>query len=211
MIPTLFATLETYSERFGPDHPRTLAIVHELAMALWQTGDMNRAVGLLDRTLDRLTSSFGVDHPARVDVLHTLGEIMFGQGQLEPAAAIFREVLECDIRHAGPNHPSSLEAKADLAAVLFELGHEAEADSLEQEACDDARRHLGLDHSVTTFLVWNRALTFERRGDLASARMLFTNELAWLLTQDPAGLAPGQNSIRTMLAERLRSDTAPVC
>jgi len=197
MIQTLLAALGTNNDRLGPDHPRTLAVVHEL--------------GLLDRTLDRLTSSFGVDHPARVDLLHTLGEIMLGQGQLEQAEVIFREVLECDVRCAGPNHASSLEAKADLAAVLFELGHEAEADSLEREACDDARRHLGLGHSVTTFLVWNRALTFERRGDLASARMLFANELAWLLTQDPADLEPGQNSIRTMLAERLRWDTAPVC
>ena len=211
MIQTLVAALQTSSDRFGPDHPRTLAIVHRLVMALWQTGDLNGAVSLLDRALDRLTASLGVDHPARVDVLHTLGEILFGQGHLDQAAVIFREVLECDTRYAGPNHASSLEAKADLAAVLFELGHEAEADSLEQQACEDARQHLGPGHSVTTFLVWNRALSFERRGDLESARMLFMNELAWLLTQDPADLEPGPNRIRTMLAERLHWNRAPQC
>jgi tetratricopeptide (TPR) repeat protein len=210
-VEKLFAALQRHSEVFGPHHPRTLEVVHSLAIALWQSGNIHGAVDLLHQALDRLNSSFGKEHAARVDVLHTLGQITLEQGQLEQAAAIFREVLECDIQRGGPNHPSSLEAKGDLAAVLFELGQNEEAESLETEACQSARQHLGLFHSVTTALSWNRALSFERRGDLDSARGLFIHELSWLLLEDPCGLDPGQNIIRTMLAERLHWNAAPAC
>jgi tetratricopeptide (TPR) repeat protein len=210
-VRKLFAALQTHSEVFGPHHPRTLEVVHSLAIALSQSGNIHGAVDLLHQALDSLNSSLGKDHPARVDVLHTLGQITLEQGELEQAAAIFREALECDTRHAGPNHPSSLEAKGDLAAVLFELGQNDEAESLEIEACQSARQHLGLFHLVTTALSWNRALSFERRGDFESARGLFINELSWLLLEDAGGMDPGQNVIRAMLAERLHWDAAPAC
>jgi tetratricopeptide (TPR) repeat protein len=210
-IPDLFSALETYSQVFGPYHPRTLTVVQALALALLEHGDTNGAIDLLGEALQHLTSFFGKDHPARVDVLHSLGQITLSLGRLDDAVSIFREVLECDTRYAGPNHPSSLEAKSDLAAVLFELGQDEEADLLEGEACKDARQHLGLNHSITTLLSWNRALSFERRGDFDSARKLFTDGLAWLLVGDPACLEPGQKIIRDMLVERSKWNAAPVC
>jgi tetratricopeptide (TPR) repeat protein len=209
-VQELIAALQAHSDLFGSHHPRTLAIVHSLAIALWQSGNIPGAIDLLTQARDRLKSALGEGHPARVEMLHTLGQIISEQGQLEESVDIFREVLECDIRHAGPNDPKSLEAKGDLAAVLFELGQKEEAEMLEREACQSARQHLGLSHSVTTMLSWNRALSFERRGDLDSARYLI-NELSWLLLEDPGNLDPGQNVIRKMLAERLHWNPAPAC
>jgi tetratricopeptide (TPR) repeat protein len=210
-VRTLLAALQTHSDTFGPYDPRTLAIVHSLAIALWQSGNIPGAVDLLTQARDRLKTALGEAHPARVEMLHTLGQIVLEHGQVAEAADIFREVLECDIRHAGPNDARSLEAKGDLAAVLFELGHDVEAETLEREACLSARQHLGLSHAVTTILAWNRALSFERRGDLESARDLFVNDLSWLLREDPSSLEPGQNIIRNMLAERLRWNAARAC
>jgi tetratricopeptide (TPR) repeat protein len=210
-VQKLFGALQTHSEVFGPHHPRTLVVVHSLAIALWQSGNIPGAIDLLAQARDRLKPALGEAHPARIEMLHTLGQIALEQGQLEEAARIFREVFECDLRHAGPNDPRSLEAKGDLAAVLFELGQNEEAETLEQEACQSARQHLGLSHAVTTMLSWNRALSFERRGDLDSARHLFINELSWLLREDPDSLEPSQNIIRNMLAERLHWNAPPAC
>jgi tetratricopeptide (TPR) repeat protein len=210
-VRELFAALQEHSDVFGPHHPRTLAVVHSLAIALWQSGNIPGAIDLLAQARDRVKPALGEAHPARIEILHTLGQIALEQGELEEAARIFREVFECDVRHAGPNDPRSLEAKGDLAAVLFELGQNEEAETLEREACQSARQHLGLSHAVTTMLSWNRALSFERRGDLDSARHLFINELSWLLREDPRSLDPSQNIIRNMLAERLRWNTAPAC
>jgi tetratricopeptide (TPR) repeat protein len=207
----LVAMLDSYTDRFGPYHPDTLDVVKELAIAFWRAGDIDQAVGLLDQALDHLTSSLGAEHPARVDVLSTLGEIMFEQRHLEQAGTILREVMECCVRHSGANHPSSLAAKGSLAAALFDLGCEEEAGFLEREAFESARTHLGKTHPVTCVLAWNRTLMFERRRDLDSAREVVVNELVWLLAEDPACLEADQNTIRTMLAERLNWNSAMAC
>jgi hypothetical protein len=144
----------------------------------------------------------------RVDVRSTLGEILFEQLDLERAGAIHREVLEHRVRHTGANHALSLAAKADLATALFALGHDEEAAWLEREAFESAQTHLGKTHSVTCVLAWNRALNYERSGDVDSARRVFADELVWLLAEDPSSLETDQNIVRSMLAERLSWDCA---
>jgi tetratricopeptide (TPR) repeat protein len=203
--------LDSHTDLFGPDHPSTLAVVRELGVALWCAGDIDGAVDLLEQLLDRATSCLGGEHPLRVEVLTTLGEIVFEQRRLERAGAIHREVLEQRVRQAGANHPLALAAKADLAAVLFELGQDEEANSLEREAFESARIHLGKSHSVTSVLAWNRALGYEGRGDLDSARKILSEELTWLLAEDPSGLETDQNIVRGMVAERLNWDRAAAC
>jgi tetratricopeptide (TPR) repeat protein len=210
-IQALVAILESSADRFGPYHPNTLSVVNELAIAFWRAGEIDRAIGLLDRALDHLTSSLGPQDPMRIDVLSTLGAIMLEQHRLEQAGMILREVLECRVRHAGANHPDSLAAKGDLASVLFELGQDEEACLLEGDALESARKHLGKTHAVTCVLAWNRALSYDRVRDSESARAVIVNELAWLLAEDPSGLEEGQNTIRTLLAERLNWNAASAC
>jgi tetratricopeptide (TPR) repeat protein len=210
-IQPLAALLDSYTDRFGPYHPDTLAVVKELAIAFWRAGDIDKAVGLLDQALDYLTSTFGEEHPVRVDILSTLGEIMFEQRHLEQAGMILREVLDCCVRRSGANHASSLAAKGSLAAALFDLGHEEEAGFLEREAFESAQVHLGKTHPVTSVLAWNRTLMYERRRDPDSAREVTVNELVWLLAEDPSRLEADQNAIRIMLAERLDWDGAREC
>jgi len=166
-VVALLDALDSHTGLFGPDDPRSLRVVHKLAIALWSAGDLDQAVSLLDQALDRLTSSLG------------------------------------------PDHPNSLAAKGDLAAVLFEIGQDEKAGPLEREAFESARAKLGKAHSVTCVLAWNRALNYERRGDLDSARKVFVDELLWLLAEDPACLEEDQNIVRSMLAERLFLDGPP--
>jgi tetratricopeptide (TPR) repeat protein len=210
-VAGLWDALESHTDLFGPHHPRTLAAAHQLAITLWQAGDADSATFLLHQALQCIKVSFGSEDPMRVDVLCTLAEIMFEQRDLERAGAIHREIVEHHVRLSGVDHPSALAAKADLAAVLFELGKDEEAASLEREAFESARTHLGKAHSVTCVLAWNRALNYERRGDLESANRLFTDDLTWLLAEDPSALETDQNIVRTMLAERFNWDAAKAC
>jgi tetratricopeptide (TPR) repeat protein len=210
-VATLWDSLDWHSDLFGPHHPRTLAAAHQLAIALWDRGDVQGAIVLLHEALDCIASAFGSQDPLRVNFLGTLGAIMFEQRDLEQAGAINREVLEHHIRLSGANHPAALAAKSDLAAVLFELGQDEEAGLLELEAFESARTHLGKTHSVTCVLAWNRALNCERRGDPDAARSVLLEELVWLLAEDPAGLETDQNAVRTLLAERFHWNAARAC
>jgi eukaryotic-like serine/threonine-protein kinase len=210
-LETYVAALRSCTKEFGPCHPRTLTAARRLAIAFWLAGYTDQAVGVLDQALDFVALTLGSEDPMRVDLLSTLGEILFEQGHLEQAHGIQREVLEYRIRHSGPNHSASLEAKGDLAAILYELGQNEEAGRLEQEAFEDARAHLGKTHSVACVLAWNRAMSFERSGNLDSARSIIVSELAWLLVAEPSRLEPDQDAIRTFLARRLNCAEATAC
>jgi hypothetical protein len=210
-IPGLVATLDSHTTQFGPDDPQTLTVACRLAVAFWSAGYIDRAIGLLDQAVDLLTASLGREHPMRVDALSTLGEMVFQEGHAEQAGVIHREVLECRLQHAGANDPDTLAAKGDLATVLFALDQEDEAEQLEREAFESAQVHLGKTHSVTCVLAWNRVLSYERRGQLDSARKIVAGELAWLLPEDPASLESNQTAIRGMLAKRLNWDSATAC
>ena len=109
----------------------------------------------------------------RVDVLTTLAEILFEQRDLERAVAIHREILEHSVRHSGANHPSALAVQADLAARSY----------------SNLARMRKLPHSSAKRSKLPERI-YERRGDLDSANRLFTDDLTWLLTEDPSAGTP---------------------
>jgi hypothetical protein len=47
----------------GPDHPDTLASLHNLAIAEWEQGNLARAREQFERLLDSQVRRFGNDHP----------------------------------------------------------------------------------------------------------------------------------------------------
>jgi len=213
-IYELMAALISHTDLFGPDDPQTLSAANRLAIAFWRSGEIDQAIGLLDQAMDRALdrpSSRGLEHPIQIDLLSTMVKIMFEQHYFEQAGAIQREVLELHVRHSGADHPRSIEAKVDLAAILFELGQDKEAARHEEEAFESARKNLGKTHPVTGVLAWNRVVSYERRGDLESARNVIVNELAWLLTEDPACLEPELSAIRALLSKRLNWNAAAAC
>jgi hypothetical protein len=153
---------------------------------MWAANEVQGAVDILNLTLSCTKTSLGKDHPINTDVLRTLGRIMFGLGHLEQACAICREVLESRVRQNGSNHPSSIEAESDLAAVLFETGQQDEPERLEHQAYEMARQHLGKTHFLTTALAWNRAIKYERSGDMDAAKDIIITMLAGRLDWDGA-------------------------
>ena len=157
------------------------------------------------------TDRLGPHHSQTLAIAHTLAISVWHVGDVQNAATILNQAVACLTSSFGTNHPATLAAKGDFAAILFELGRDADAGSIELEAFQIARAHLGKAHAVTTVLAWNRALNCERYGDLEAAGEILRNELTWLLAQQPSELEEDQNIIRSMLAERLKWDDAPLC
>ncbi len=157
------------------------------------------------------TDLFGPHHARTLMVVHRLAIALWHADDLEGAGILLSQALHCLASTFGTNHAATLTAKGDLAAILFELGQEERAGALELEAFESARKHLGKLHPVTCVLAWNRTLNCERWGNHDAAREIMTNELTWLLTEDPARLEEDQSIIRSMLAARLNWDHARAC
>jgi tetratricopeptide (TPR) repeat protein len=210
-IPQLITELDQYATRFGPYHPETIAVAHRLAVGFWCTGEIDRAMSILQQALEGLASSVNPNDPVQLDLLCTLAEILVEQDRLEQAAAVYRDIVNLSISRSGETHPSTLAAQGDLALVLFELGRHDEAACLEGQAYACARDLLGAQHPVSCVLAWNRAQRFESNGDGEAATSIIRNELAWLLTQTEGALVTDQKMIRAMLAKRLNWDSAGAC
>jgi tetratricopeptide (TPR) repeat protein len=203
--------LDASTEQLGPHHTKTLNLAHQLAIAMWAANEVQGAVDILNLALSCIKTSLGKDHPIHTDVLCTLGRIVFDLGHLEQACTICRQVLESRVRQNGLNHPRSIEAESELAAVLFETGQQDKAERIEHQAYEMARQYLGKTHFLTTALAWNRAINYERSGEMEAAKDIIINKLTWLLTEDPSVLNSDQAEIRAMLAGRLDWDGARSC
>lgn len=104
-IADLWDELETNADLFGPHHARTLAVVHRLAIALWQADDVEGAATLLSQALYCLTSTFGANHAATLTAKGDLSAILFELGHDEKAEALELEALESARAHLGKTHP----------------------------------------------------------------------------------------------------------
>ena len=58
--------------KLGPDHPDTLATLHNLAWAYQAAGKLPKAIALLERVRDAQIAKLGPDHP---DTLITLNNL----------------------------------------------------------------------------------------------------------------------------------------
>jgi hypothetical protein len=104
LVVSLIDQLGSHTGIFGPSHPQTLTVLHQLAIALWNAGDIGQAEDLLNQALDCLTSACGSDHPAALAVTGDLAAVLFELGQDEEAAAMEREAFESARTHLGQRH-----------------------------------------------------------------------------------------------------------
>ncbi len=209
-ISNLESALLACSARLGQVHPETIALANQLADAYWRSGRVDQAVGVLDQALSELDSS-ETEASSRAEILCTLGQILLDQGCWNQAAQVLRELLNICMARCGACHPGSLSVQGDLAEVLFELGEDTEALAIEAEAFENAQIHLGRNHPVFSVLAWNRVVRHERSGEAESARAVLLNELTWLIAESDENLDSDQQTIKALLIQRFRWDTASAC
>lgn len=103
-IAGIWDALEAGSDRFGPHHPQTLAVAHELAIALWHADDLSGAAAILQQALDCLTSTFGNHHAATLAAKGDFAAVLFELGRDQEAAALELEAFQKARTHLGKTH-----------------------------------------------------------------------------------------------------------
>jgi hypothetical protein len=119
-LPSMFATLCSYENLFGPYHPQTLLLMAEVANAYWQAGELAHARPLLERAVRDLGRHLGTEHDLHLRALATLRDLFVAQRNYERAGAVQRDLLDCQIRRLGGDHAETLAARACLATILLE-------------------------------------------------------------------------------------------
>jgi tetratricopeptide (TPR) repeat protein len=150
-VALLRRSLESAAAHYGSDHPETLAVQHELAIAYFERGDLPSAETLYVRLRGAYQARDVGDEQRLGRVLNDLGVLRFVQQDHEAAAALLEEAL---VTRRG------LGMSADHAETLHNLG-----------LVEAGRKHLARGESLL------REGLVMRRGVFGDAHMLVANSL----------------------------------
>jgi hypothetical protein len=115
----------TNNDAYGPEHPDTLSVRHELA---YWTGGAGDAAAARDQFAALLPIRERIQGPEHPDTLNTRHELAYWTGQAGDAAGArdqYAALLPIRERVQGPEHPDNLPTRANLAYWTGEAGDAA--------------------------------------------------------------------------------------
>lgn len=118
-----------YEKEYGPDHPKTLAMLTSLAISCRNQGNYREAETYLEQAVPLLRQTLGSDHPETLRALMNLGICIDRQGHYRLAEAKYWEVLKGREAKLGLSHPYTLRTVERLAHMLWMQGQHAAAET----------------------------------------------------------------------------------
>jgi tetratricopeptide (TPR) repeat protein len=106
--------------QFGPDHPDTLTCMNNLALAYQASGQLARAVPLLEETLQKWKVKLGPDHLDTLTCMNNLAWAYQASGQPAKAVPLYEETLQKRKAQLGPDHPQTLTSMGNLGKAYAE-------------------------------------------------------------------------------------------
>jgi tetratricopeptide (TPR) repeat protein len=193
-----------WTHLLGPEHPKTLTSMNNLAATLHALGDLAGARKLLEETLEIQRRVLGPEHPDTLGSMNNLAGTLQAQGDLAGARKVEEETLDILRRVLGPEAPKTLILANNLAEIMQALGDLTGARKLEEETLDILRRVLGPEDPTTLTLTNNLAQILHAQGDLVGARKLLEETLEiqrrLLGPEHPNTLASMNNLAQTLQA-----------
>ena len=165
-IAVLKKSADTRKARLGPDHPDSLASMHELAWAYLRAGKLDLAVPLHYEALKIRKARLGPDHPDSLISMNTLALAYMSAGKLDLAVPLQEEALKIQKAKLGPDHPDTLTSMHNLAVAYRNAGKIDLAVRLHEEALELRKARLGPDHRDTLTSMHNLALAYRYAGKL---------------------------------------------
>ena len=130
----------------GPDHPGTLTVRNNLAIAYKSVGRFGEAIDAWEELLPDCQRVLGDDHPGTLTVRNNLAIAYYSVGRFGEAIELFEQVLDERERLLGADHPVTLNTRSNLASAYYSVGRFGEAIELYEQVLDERKRLLGADH-----------------------------------------------------------------
>ncbi len=154
----------TFTARLGPDHPDTLASMHNLAISYSDAGQSDRALKLCEETLALRKAKLGPDHPDTLRTQNSLAASYLGAYQKQRALKLFEESVALRKTKLGPDHPDTLLSMMDLASGYYATGQYNQALKLREETLALIKAKLGPDHLNTLMCMNDLATSYSAAG-----------------------------------------------
>ena len=122
----------------GPDDPKTLSTLNNLALAYMEAGKFPEVIALYERVHIAEIATLGPDHPETLRTLNNLAFAYQQTGKLSDAIALFERVRDAFTARLGGDHPSTLTTLDNLASAYLDAGRLSESIALYERT---PRRH----------------------------------------------------------------------
>ena len=132
----------------GADHPGTLTVLNNLAVAYYSAGRFGEAIELFEQVLAG-QRVLGADHLDMLNTLNNLAGVYKSVGRFGEAIELFEQVLDERERVLGADHLDMLNTRDSLAVAYKSVGRFGEAIELFEQVLDERERVLGADHPDT--------------------------------------------------------------
>jgi tetratricopeptide (TPR) repeat protein len=150
--------------RLGPDDPRTLAAMHNLALSYATVGERDKALKLNEETLAIRRARFGPDDPATLGTMNNLAGLYRNLGRHDDALKLGEETVARSKEKLGPRNRTTLASMDTLASIHHSRGEYDEAAKLFESALMLMKEVLGPDHGVTLSCMMGLADSYAALG-----------------------------------------------
>ena len=162
----------------GPDHPGTLTVRNNLAIAYKSVGRFGEAIDAWEELLPDCQRVLGADHPDTLSVGNNLALVYDSVGRFGEAIELFEQVLADRVRVLGDDNPYTLSVRNNLAIAYYSVGRFGEAIELFEQVLAERERLLGPDHPDTLTVRNNLAGAYDSAGRFGEAIELYEQVLA---------------------------------
>jgi tetratricopeptide (TPR) repeat protein len=163
-------TLERQKALYGETHPAVARTLKDLARAIADGGDLNKALPLMQRAVAMQRALRGSEpYPDLAEVLNDMGLLLYEKGDLNDAERFYRESLAMNRKLLGDKHPEIANGLENVAMTVQDKGDLAGAETLYRQSLDMRRELQGPEHPEVGRTLLNLASLQYDRGETHEA------------------------------------------
>jgi tetratricopeptide (TPR) repeat protein len=166
------------AQLYGPDHPQTAKVLHQVASLRMGLQEFDQVMALLARVIATYERVLGPEHPSLVAPLHNGTLTLLAMGDVETAAAWAERSLALREQVFAAGHPSLAYGLNALGEVRRRLGRGEEARPLVERSLAIREKALGPEHVLVGEPLLHLAELDAEAGRHAEARARMERTLA---------------------------------
>ena len=162
----------------GPEDPKTLASMAQMAEILDRQGRIPEAQILLQKTIAMESRLRGPEDSLTLQSEEYLASILTRHAHYMEAEKLARQIIPIETRKLGATHPLTFASTTTLASALGGQSRFAEAETLYRRLMEEERRTFGPNHPDTLVAMHNLANMLADQGRYPEAESLYRETLA---------------------------------
>ena len=171
-------TLEMATRLLGPDHPRRLQFVNNLAISLLNQAKTSEAKELLDEAIPAMEASIGSEHDITVAALNTLAGVHITNKDYETAEATWLKARASLLKKFAPPHQSLLTNANNLAGLYLATNRLKQAEEWFEKSYMESLQLFDKHHRYSITSLANLALTRRKMGKIAEAEQAYLEAIS---------------------------------